>query len=500
MVTLTGLPNELLAAIFTQLCNDRFALATVARCCHRLYGNVVCQLYANVVFQPRDVNYLLHFTSTVLDKAELASHVRRLTFRYDSAEDKGKELVKDGIPRPLLQAVERAAQFPDNRNTWLEHLMSTNNEEALFALLLPALPKVASLDLDWDAERMKAGYCTRLFHRCASQSAPIKLEHLTHFRSTFDARIRGEWTPGISSMDAALILQIPSLRSFATRIQPSSRSQARAQAITETLLESDQHRRPTLSLQSLPLGSCGLTYLELRATETNLEELAGVIGACTSLSTLIFEWVAPDIDSQFDTSRLHDCISPAAPSLKKLSLEYYMDADWDDRELSNATAIPPLSDFLLIEHLKLGMIYAFGWETPPPTQPAEVERFGKDCIENLQSIVPPSTSTLELTCCDTEQDLYPLMQIVKGFVSVMEDSFPRLQTIIVEVCTYGWDDAKRADPSSLPVLDGFEEIKEYCGQLGILLEKRVVHFEDEFSVLWGFERVARSDLHDGMLC
>ena len=319
--TLTGLPNELLEAIFRQLWNDRSALTVIMRSSHRFYEIAVRQLYANVAIQPRDVKYLLHFTSVVLGKPKLASHVRKLTFRYDPAEDNREELVKDSIPMHLLQAIERDARSWDDRNTWLEHLMSIENEEALLALLLPALPLVTSLDLDLGAERMKAGYYTRLFYHCAAQSEPKKLECLTHFRSTFDERIRDRWTHGISRMDAALILQIPSLKSFVTRIRPSSTNQVQGQGITETLLEGNPPRRPALLPRSLPVQSCGITYLELRAAETNLRDLTSIIIACRSLSTLIFEWVAPNIGSQLDTSELYDCISPATSSLKKLSLE-----------------------------------------------------------------------------------------------------------------------------------------------------------------------------------
>ena len=176
-----------------------------------------------------------------------------------------------------------------------------------------------------------------------------------------------------------------------------------------------------------------------------------------------------------------------------------MDPDWDERDVSDANPIPPLSDFLLVEYLKLGMIYAFGQQTPSPDQRDTVERFEKDCIENLQNIVAPNISILSLTCCDVEQRSYPLMDIVLGFARYIDASHPRLRTIIIEVCTYGWDDAVRANLSSLPVLYEFEPVKDYCSRKGILLEKEVVHFDDDFSVLWGLERVARSDLYDGML-
>ena len=66
-----------------------------------------------------------------------------------------------------------------------------------------------------------------------------------------------------------------------------------------------------------------------------------------------------------------------------LSLEYWMKSEHDERELSPATVIAPLSNFLKVEHLELGVTCAFGDQTPDPDNHDDTERFGKDNIQSL---------------------------------------------------------------------------------------------------------------------
>ena len=513
--TLTALPNEILVEITKRLGHDSQSLARLARCCRRFYQVVIPQLYRNVTFGG-DFQRLVQFTSTIVRKPTYASRVRGFIIHYDmkshlsknetffrDLNKSHKEHPKDGL----------SVEVPElGRVFWLKEESRDLLVEAVLALLLRALTQLRWLDLDLPIDVLDAHLHSYTVHysivKMLARKSPTGLRNLTYFLGTFEHRFDHHWSHGIPERNAALLFQVPTLQAFIGRISGNNSDKGAPSA--ESLDKITQGNTIVWALGSLLPQSSRVTYLELRHTEMDVKDIACMVKACISLRTFILEWNIGFADRKlpFNTSQIRRCFESAAPSLKYLSLEYWMCYTMDYWKIPSNRVIAPLSTFLNLDHVRLGMVYIFGREShlqPFPEDDESVDKPQESSDQGLCGILPPNIRVLsllynygEIVPCKEEfndkedfNDPYPLMQSIADLLDVSAEKFPRLHTINIEI-TY-----LHQPPTT--VFEGFQAMQKRCAEVGISLEQNISESSDQGKMRWGMERKARLDSEQRLL-
>lgn len=111
--------------------------------------------------------YLRPLTSLLLQRADLAYLVRRLTMREEFSDGcDSRSKVEEGRPANIVEvvdvfkiAVEAASHTKEEEKEWLTHLSWA---DTIVAFLLPALPKLKKLDLQLMSD---STYFERMFKK-----------------------------------------------------------------------------------------------------------------------------------------------------------------------------------------------------------------------------------------------------------------------------------------------------------------------------------------------
>lgn len=216
--SLTDLPEEILKSISALTASiSRVTLRNFALCSQKFHRLCLPDLYQHVDLFKREerwqeFQHLKPLAALLLDRPDLARLVHRLTLdgqltegdEYnDGEDDEDEETGPDGgsgddqgsgevnatgsvdessqnVPvwkSPFEQAVARDSISSAERRKWLKHLRQKDQDDAVLGLLLPALPRLESLELVLTGGQ----YVQRILQRAAFKERPEPgLQHLQY--------------------------------------------------------------------------------------------------------------------------------------------------------------------------------------------------------------------------------------------------------------------------------------------------------------------------------
>ena len=470
--TLEALPTEILLEIIKKFRLDPKVLINLACCCRQFHGLVMPQLYRDVSFDCANIEHIKGFACTILQHPSLASYVKTFTCHYPEPDHPGGLITPDHFFRPFQKQPKKPREADLGQlkeEFWRLNLLNNESDNDVLDIIIPTLTQLTWLNLEYFGS-LVASYCSGAdyFKKIPILACygPRSLDHLTHLLTTFSERATNEswkcdntWRHGISYHDAALIFQLHTLQAFAgTMRRPDAGSvwEKYKMESYRSLMANDQS---ILTLRDLPARSSAITYLELRDINMDPDDLTYMVRACTSLRTFLLEWTISGEEVKFDTDKLGRCFESAKSSLETLSLEYCWNGEWFNDSLVKAVKpIAPLTEFVSIKSLRLGMLYVFGGREDESNKGLREGDITRHC-----AVLPPNVEVLYLTCIQRNPGSYPWLEYIDKVLDVSREHFPRLNSIQIEMSRGGWKSYVKGDRPQL----GFNAAKDRCTTRGI---------------------------------
>lgn len=247
----------------------------------------------------------------------------------------------NGIYKVLGKAIQAFSQSDEEEIAWTSRLKGdfTEREDALLALLLPALANLQRLDLVVDDGESPC--FTEMLDRIGQNARPFATQPaliaLTEIFTTNDEDKYG--------MDCSIIAPyflLPSLRRL----------------YGHKIGSSDDDHHPALA--ALKSGASSLTHLELRYCMINSPDIISMVHACKALKTFIYERGYGHLSySNFSTTAVRKALVPTETSLESLWLDccpgttYCNDSD-------DFAAITSFARFRTLKHLRVGLLILLG--------------------------------------------------------------------------------------------------------------------------------------------
>ena len=431
MAKLTSvLPPEILQAIIKQV-EDKSTLCKLVRCSHYLYEVTVPFLYEHVELYDYEGGTSMHWfmylrplTSLLLQRADLAYLVRRLTMREEFSDGYDSRFkVEEGLPANTVEvadifkhAVEAASHNQEEEKEWLTHLSWADHADAMIALLLPALPRLEKLDLQLMYDSM---YFERMLKRAGLREKPFDKQPaflaLKDFMHTwYDEKY------GMSPMYVAMFLRLPAIdRIFGHRIGSA-----------------DEQEDQTLAM--LDVGSSTVTHLEFKDCKLSTEDITQLLKVPQNLTAFIYELGSGHLSyTGYNFKAIREALVPQAHSLENLWLGYekrygicFLD------EIDDTTPIPSFASFNKLKTLKIATVFLFGSEGHLSGRAEEEvdvsgERYWNDTTRRrLVSLFPQSLETLHIL--HYEDHTYHTPKALADLLVNKSQNVPKLNKLVIE--------------------------------------------------------------------
>lgn len=325
-ISLNSLPPELVSLVVANI-ESRPTLCNLARCSSQLYLHTVPYLYHHVTIfencregEPHN-GRLRTLASLLIRRSDLAALVRHFTL-HDSQRSRmevkslverteSEVRVSPGIvedDQAFRIAVNALSLSKKEKDNWLRDLSHDQeyHHDAILALLLPALPKVEEVVLDW---RVGLGFDTRhlerMMRRAGRRDRPFNIQPpfqaLTVFASSHDMYSQ-------SPSFIASLLKLPAIREISGRFANKWDIDLDRDIVTDG------------SLVELDSSSSSLTSLDLAATtiELSTTNLGHILRAPTALRNFCYKICSPTYTIFQDTRR---ALRPHEKSLESLGLD-----------------------------------------------------------------------------------------------------------------------------------------------------------------------------------
>ncbi|KAI9735169.1 MAG: hypothetical protein M1834_001757 [Cirrosporium novae-zelandiae] len=448
-MSLTSFPVELIDQIVDGVDNpERLGtLNNFALCSHTFNSFVTPHLYSHISLPytkgqesyddlQTNFKHLRPFTKLMLENPYLASLVHSFTLRpyfytpeYDMYGEEDEEKSRretsenEDSPRVVVEdvfrsAIKASAHSEREEAAWLRALEDGYNDDAVLALLLPALPNLRRLDLMLS---FPSKYYWRMLERAAKNEKPFDTNPafpaLTDIMNT-------DWDTkhGMSCDALARYLALPAVKSiYAHLVGDSGGSE----------------------LATLPSASSRVTHLELREADVPGPYVKDMLRAIATLKTFIYEkgwghfsyepWTIPDIET---------ALVPHRSSLENLWLDW-ADDDGSGRTYWAAMAedLSPISlnHFKILKHVRIAMTFIFDL-TPEMNSvnegTNETEKdFQKEETTALIQRLPPTIEKLHIA--HTNQHVRLLLSSLRLLLSQREQHTPRLRELSFDAAFHG---------------------------------------------------------------
>ncbi|KAF2801501.1 uncharacterized protein BDZ99DRAFT_430002 [Mytilinidion resinicola] len=300
----------------------------------------------------------------------------------------------DDLDSILKARVDEYAKGDEEANTWFEDVKTAEDEDAVLALLLPALPKLRKLDLIPDAF-LHDTYVLRPFQRLDSRKMPLTAgqdDSSTPFGSLTDVLIAGEvdkYRTNPAIFFGALAL--PALRRLYTY---------------RTGVEGQDEVNRILA--AIPPESSPVEYIELRASKIYSPNLEKVLKIATPgvLKTFMYEIGCSWPWTPVKQEEILSALGPHAPHLEALALTHEHYYPYQD-ELDETPCALQFTHFPALKKLKLAPVFVWGHDglfSPPQgdSAPAEQTKTQTRAIADYRSklwrALAPSLEDLCVTC------------------------------------------------------------------------------------------------------
>ena len=154
--SISGLPPEITSHIIASI-DSKPAIGSLALCSRRLNIVTAPYLYQHIELWGHDGTgkglpsaRLRNLTSLLLERPDLAQHVRHFTMRewFSCEGHSGEGGQVEGPDQPIKTAIKAVSQSKEEEAEWLEEVSwnEATNEDAFLALLLPTLLNLEKLD------------------------------------------------------------------------------------------------------------------------------------------------------------------------------------------------------------------------------------------------------------------------------------------------------------------------------------------------------------------
>ena len=342
------------------------------------------------------------------------------TFRVDkddnaAAVDTENPSSDINLKNDFEPAVAASSLSKEEHQMWICDLREEmHNEDAVLALLLPALPKLQRVDLMMPHG---AKYVERMFERAAQNIKPFdswpSFPYLTQILDVWHDKHNGG-----SSHKLAKYFKLPAIDGvFMHRYGVGSAKDP--------------------SFASLVSASSTVTHIELKQCQPLAQELGHMIRACKELKTLIYEKGEGHITyyAGFRTPGVRKAMQSAEATLENLWLDYQShvlsgetcwnyDDEGEDGSFDDDISPMSFSGFAKLKHLRIALIFLLG-----------IDEINQSRAFKLVDHLPPSLEILHIThCVDGRNDI--LIEHLEEVLSLKDTRMPHLKQVIIEA---PWD-------------------------------------------------------------
>lgn len=402
-MSLTSLPPELFSGVVGRI-HSQPTLCSLARCSHELYLRTIPHLYRHIKIQEAVGSNakVRSLTLLLLQRPDLARFVRSFSMhaKYPLVafgfEPKEFDVHVD---QALKIAVKALSLSEDEENSWIGELSPACfcSPDPLLALLLPALPRVQRLDLDFD----ETHYLERIIGRAARGVRPFDIrpafQALTVFvRSYSSENIKTEISTGFM----ASLLKLPAMQIISGSFGNMFRH----------MDDEDD------DLSKVASTSSQLTSLDITEDALSIEDLRHILRAPKALKNFSYT-VCPFTPIGFID--LQDALALQKTCLEKLTFDHhrFFTSFAIDPKLDNWAPVPSFVGFSALKVFTCPALFLTNPDGP-------TER------DSLINIFPANLETLHLTRCEYPEDLPDALEHLIAQKSPQQ--IPLLKNLILE--------------------------------------------------------------------
>jgi hypothetical protein len=409
----SSLPQELISHI-VQFVEPQSALVPLCQANRKIGRIAIAHLYADVhlkgSYADTGVKHLLPFTFLMWESPSHAKLVRSFSIRDTWSEDAG---IPEDDPDPSnpharrpwpkhdrLEVVLRAkiAEVTDDKEqaqAWYEAIKHGSDEDAVLALLFPALPKLRKLDLS-PSPFIEAHHLLDMFQSLGAREKPfqalprtIEPNSLLPFSCLTDvltAGYDGKYPSSPTYFGGAL--HLPCLRRlYGYRIGEESQDK-----VTPIIAALAPHSSP-------------VECIELRCSKLYSDDLVAILRACEPgvLKTFMYEIGCSWAWVPVQHNKILEGLEPHAAYLEALSLsheDYYPYQGDEGSDQENPCALS-FSHFTALKKLKIAPVFVWGHDglfgAPNAEGPEEQRREVPDFRAKLWRSLPPALEELWIT-------------------------------------------------------------------------------------------------------
>lgn len=432
---LANLPDELVLMIVRHLeyNHDRLSLACS---CRRLCTVTLPQVYTSITFNKLSTRLLSMLVDNILRHPALARAVRSLTLMNENAEyiDERLENSFEGIaydPALITPIVNAACRSQNARITFEEDLKSGVDEDPWLALLLPFLPNLKELHVD---------YFYEFFHqfKMISHRGLRMSRHLNDGRLPFESLIEVSVMnviPYDNPPETLQFFKLPKLRKFIgdqvieidSQLDYDSEEDGRVNSpnVYFDILDIDstddddddsevpQDMDPSLGNTTEPQGYSTVTHIHFKRSISDIAFRRHIL-ACARLHSFIYEYYNSSSCDEFDPASVYSCLFEHRETLEELALVQSND---NFVRTPNKYMVPSLSGFTALRRLWLRAPNLLG---PNP-----------NFSPRLVDLLPPNLEAFCITDFEAT-DQRSLAEQLKGVIHAARTRFPHLRQLTVE--------------------------------------------------------------------
>ncbi|MCJ1391306.1 hypothetical protein MMC18_004169 [Xylographa bjoerkii] len=420
--SLGSLPPELTRGIISAI-DSQDTLCNLVRTSHALYEITVPFLYEHVALYDQEGGTGCHefeqlrpLALLLLGRPDLAQLVRHFTMRDEpSTGSITEEMLEKGEPVELLEVddvfkdtIKAASHNEEEEKQWLEHMAWPDHGDATLALLLPALPKLESLDL------MIMDGCTyfeKMMRRAGMREKPfdkqpgfLALKDVMH--TFYDEKY------GMSVEYIGMFMRLPSIcRIFGHRVGSDDGFGG----------EEDE------TLAALETASSTVSHVELKDCKLHERDLTHMLRAPKALKTFIYEVGWGHVSyCDMNFRAIGSALAPHVHCLENLWLDFEdrFGPEWH-HEMDDTTPIPSFTQFEKVKVLKVAIVFILGNK-----EFSNQKDWKQSELHGLTGKFPWSLETLHLLHCE---DNFELVLLALGdMLEHKERDVPGLSKLVLE--------------------------------------------------------------------
>ena len=418
-ITLTSLPVELFQDIVANL-DSSSDLCNLTRCSSALFVITIPFLYDHIDQEGGTFCHpckdLRPLASLLLRRPELAQLVRHFTMRVQPSTGYiTKARLKTEVLTGLLgvddvfkKAIKAASHDEEEEQQWLEHMSWPDHGDATLALLLPALPRLESVDM---VLTTGSTYFENMLCRAGKHEKPFnKQPGFLSLKDVVYTRPYKKHDMGVEYI--GMFMRLPSV----SRIFCHHVGSAFNDGVDETL-------------SALETASSTVTHLEFKDARLHEWDIAHILQAPKALKTFIYEMCRRAMWWYWKGfCNITTALSPHEHCLENLWLDYHYESP---SKTDSMIRISSFAQFEKLKVLKVAIMFILGEETfssLPYKDWKKAELYGLPY--GLTKEFPRNLEELHLLHC--EQNFGLVLVALEDMLKHKERDLPHLRKLVLE--------------------------------------------------------------------